>query len=484
MTSVSARRRFRQSPVRNTVAGVAMIVVGALGFYVALTKHLPFQTKGGRLVTAYFTEPNQIQAGYTPVRVDGINVGTVASVSSEDGGRYGKLVLRLDNASPALHADASAALQFRTLLGANFVVQLDPGSASAPPLADNTISLKHTSVQVEFDDILRIFDHHTALATQVDLKQLSASMVGSQARTLINVAAPTLAPTPKAFTALRGEDTNDLSALVASASDTMRTLSADRAELEGFANGGAATLDAVAAERPALASAVHKAPAALAATVAVAKSVERTLPPLNALATALAPGARALGPAAAATRPAVRELRTTLNRIQPLLHEISPAINSLSAAANPGDTVLTAFEPTLTRLNTNILPWLDSTDSDLKRPVYQLIGPTAAAFASVAAEYDTHSHIIHFPAQPNQNSVDVLPCTISTSGSDPVDCSSLNTVLDTLLGGSATSATQTATASRRGSRTARASSVTASRRGSRTARATSTRAHTTARRTK
>jgi phospholipid/cholesterol/gamma-HCH transport system substrate-binding protein len=452
MTRLSLKHRLksgkphREHPLRTANVGVVMILVGALGFYYAVTHKLPFQGQGGRLVTAYFTEANQLQPGNTPVRVDGIDIGKVASISPVDGGREGRVTLRITNSSITLHSDASASLQFRTLLGANFVVQLNPGSASAPPLANNTIPLKHTTVQVELDDILRIFNHHTSLVTRVDLKQLAASMAGTQARALITDAAPTLAPTPAAFGALRGLYTNDLSGLVASASQTMKTLSDDRTDLQSLISGGAATLSAVSAERPALASALHKAPPALNATVAVSESVERTLPPLNRLITTIGPGARALGPSAAATLPAARELRTTLDRVQPLLSEVHPAINSLSAAANPGDTVLTGLDPTLKRLNSNILPYLYSTDSEFKRPVYQLIGPTFAGFASVAAEYDDHSHIIHFPAQPELNSVDVLPCTVMVNAPTPaqlVQCSSINSVLSELLGGSSAASAST-----------------------------------------
>ncbi len=419
------------------VIGSATALLLALGFYFALTKQLPFMSKGGRLVSVYFREPNQIQAGETPVRVDGINVGVVQSVNLADGGRRGRVVLRITDSSLSLHSDARAALQYRTLLGANFVVNLDPGSASAPDLANNTIALSHTTVQTEFDDILRVFNHSTSDATRSDLKQLSSTMSGPQLRAVIGDLAPTLTPTPAAFDALRGETTNDLSHMVSSASQTVGTLAADRSDLESLVHGGAAALGAVSDQRPALAATLQTAPRALDATVAVSREVETTLPPLNRLLSALGPGARALGPAAKATEPTVRKLRTVLNRVQPLLGDLRPAINDLSAASVPGDTVLTGLQPTLTRLNTQLLPWLDSDDSDLNRPVYELIGPTLASFDSVASEYDDHSHIIHFPAQPELNSIDLVPCTVFVKAPTPSEllkCSDLNTVLGQLFG--------------------------------------------------
>jgi virulence factor Mce-like protein len=451
MTTTAPRpRRLQERPRRVLYVGLVMIVLGALGFYFALTKSLPFLGQGGRLVTAYFKEPNQVQAGNTPVRVDGIDVGTVSSVTEADGGRYGRVVLRITDSNLTLHTDATAALQFRTLLGANFVVNLNPGSSSAPELSNNTIPLSHTSVQTELDDILKVFNNNTSLATRTDLKQLSASMSGSQLKTLVQDLAPTLAPTATAFNALRGEQSNDLSTLVSSASQTVHTLAADRSDLETLVSGGASALGAVSGERQALASALQEAPTTLDSTVAVSHSVEATLPSLNTLLTALGPGARELGPAAAATQPTVRKLRTVLDRVQPLLTSLRPAISDLSAAATPGDAVLTGLGPTLTRLNTQLLPWLDSDDSDLKRPIYELIAPTLASLGSAASEYDDNSHVIHFPIQPELNSLTIVPCTLFIKAPTPGDllqCASLNSVLDELLGATTSSSTDSASRS-------------------------------------
>jgi virulence factor Mce-like protein len=417
--------------------GIAMIVVGAFGFYYAITHRLPFTSPGGRMVTAYFSEPNQIQAGVTPVRVDGYSVGTVASVRAVDGGRYGKTELRITNPTVVLHRDASAALQYRTLLGGNFVVNLDPGSPSAPTLADNTIALSHTTVQVGFDDILSVFRHSERLATKVDLRQLAASMTGPQQRSLINNLAPTLAPVPAAFDALRGEQSTDLSKLISSASQTVATLAADDSALSSFISGGAATVSALSDHRAALASALQLAPSALATTVAASHSIEVTVPPLQRLLTALIPGSRELAPSTTIARPAVISLRRVLDRLQPLLVSLRPAIRTLAQASGPGVSLVNGLAPTFTRLNDQLLPWLNSQDSTLKRPVYQLIGPFFSGLNSVASEYDGHTHLIHFPASPGLNSFDFLPCTLFVASPSPAEksnCNGLNTLLADLLG--------------------------------------------------
>ncbi|HET9074182.1 MAG TPA: MlaD family protein [Solirubrobacteraceae bacterium] len=448
MTAIRLRhrgpRRANAPANRTFVVGIVVVILAALAFYVAITHRLPFMGPGGRLVTAYFSEPNQVQPGTTPVRVNGVQVGVVDTVSVADHGRMGRATLRITDSSLVLHRDATAALQWRTVLGSNFVVNLNPGSPSAPVLAGAVIPLSHTTVQTEFDDILRIFKHSTRLATRVDLRQLSGSMAGPQEGHLIDVTAPSLAQTPQAFDALRGQDQNDLSRLVSTASATVATLAADRSALENLVSGGAASLGAISAQRANLAATVQKAPAALDATVAVGRSITATLPALDRLSVALGPGAVALAPSAAAAQPAVIQLRRALDHLRPLLAELHPAINQLAAAAGPGDAVLTGLAPTLSRLNHQLLPWLNSQDGDLHMPVYELIAPTLAGLGSVASEYDGLGHVIHFPAQPELNSLTVVPCTATLTSAQKVSCSNLNAVLSQLLGGSGSSATAAA----------------------------------------
>jgi virulence factor Mce-like protein len=443
MAAATQKQRPRhraRNPKRDTYIGLIVLAVGVLAFYLSLTKQIPFVGQGGRLVKAEFSEPNQIESGVTPVRVDGIDVGTVSSVNVQHGGRYGQVVMRITNGSIRLHSDASAQLKFRTLLGANFVVDLDPGSPSAPPLGPAGIPRSHTSVQSEWDDILRVFSGNTPASTRVDLKQLAAAVKAPQLGTVIDTLAPALAPVPAAFRALQGQDPGDLAGLVQSASRTVKTLGDAETSLQNLISGAGATVQATAAEAPALGRTLAEAPGALAATVSVAHSVEQTLPPLDTLIAALGPGATALGPAAAAADPAVHALRTVLNRTRPLLQSLRPAIAQLSAASGPGSTLVAELQPTVTRLNQQLIPWLQSNDSDLKRPIYTLIGPTFAALGSAASEYDDHAHVIHFPISPEADSATLVPCTLfvgAPSASQVANCASLNQILSIVLGGTA-----------------------------------------------
>jgi phospholipid/cholesterol/gamma-HCH transport system substrate-binding protein len=437
-------------PRHNTVPnrlrrGLIVLVIGTAAFYYSLTHSLPFSGPGGSVLRAEFTTPNQVSGptplgsgGQTPVRVDGVDVGHVESVKLVDGGRAGIVTMRITDGDVHLRADATACAKFRTLLGAEYEVAISPGSPSAPPLQGSFIPLSHTSVQTELDDVLGVFRGDAPRATRADLAQLGRAVAGHPAGALIDSLAPTLAPTPAAFAAVRGEQPDDLKQLVASASRTTSTLAQYQHSLEDVVTGGDATFRAIAEERHALAAALHTAPSSLDATVAVSLSIEATLPQLDTLITNLRPGARALAPAAAATRPAVLELSRVLTHARPLLADLRPAVSQLAAAAPAGRRLVQALAPTVARLHDQLIPYLQRPDSDLKLPVYQLIGPTLATLGSAASEYDSRAHVLHFPVQPAIGSLTFVPCTVFVTAPSPtqlVKCNALNSALRFLMGG-------------------------------------------------
>jgi hypothetical protein len=127
-----------------------------------------------------------------------------------------------------------------------------------------------------------------------------------------------------------------------------------------------------------------------------------------------------------------------LDRARPLLRLLRPAIEQLSGASAPGTTLVRALAPTVNRLDDQLIPYLQRPDSDLKRPLYQLIGPTFGTLASAASEYDGHAHVLHFPVQPSANSLTLVPCTLFAAAPTPsqlLQCNGLNTLLGQLLGG-------------------------------------------------
>lgn len=100
---------------------------------------------GGQTVTAYFADGLNVTPRSSEVRVSGINVGKVDSVSLA-GNRV--LVTMSVDGSVDLHADATATLRLKSILGEKYVA-LDPGSDSARldgPIDDTRVGTDFTTL--------------------------------------------------------------------------------------------------------------------------------------------------------------------------------------------------------------------------------------------------------------------------------------------------------------------------------------------------
>jgi hypothetical protein len=70
----------------------------------------------------------------------------------------------------------------------------------------------------------------------------------------------------------------------------------------------------------------------------------------------------------------------------------------MRSAGVAGVPMIAKFDPTVDRMNAEILPWLQSQDPASKRQVYQLIGPFFAAMSSITGQMDHYGHQVRFQA--------------------------------------------------------------------------------------
>lgn len=142
----------REHGMSRRKAGVIGVIVLSILVYFAFTKDIPF-TRGYQ-VNAYFKNAANIQPK-SPVRIAGVNVGTVAKVEREDGSNETKLVLDLKDDALPLHANATAKVRFRIFLEGNAFVDLNPGTPNSPEIKDGgTIPVAQTGGPVQLDQLL------------------------------------------------------------------------------------------------------------------------------------------------------------------------------------------------------------------------------------------------------------------------------------------------------------------------------------------
>ena len=424
----------RSHPLRT---GVLVIAAAVISLYLTVAGDVPLiGGDDGRTVTAEFAAANEVD-DETPVRVDGVQVGRVDSVDVEPGRNTGMVAMRITEDDLHIGSDARAEVVWRTILGGNMAIDLEPGSPSAPPL-EGPIPLRRTRMQTEFDQLLQVYDGPTAVAQRDMLRGLSGGLSGGSAGRLVDVLGPALRPVAPALRGLRGRRRDDLQALVRDTATTLRALDRPSPALGELVSGGQRTFRTLADARVELGATLERAAGAMDAAVSGAHAIDTTLPALDRIVAELRPGARRLAPAVAAARPTLTELSRVLRSARPLLEHLRPAVRDLDRASRAGRGVIAGLQPTVRRLDTELLPWLARADEDSKRPTYQMLGPTAASLAAAAAGFDDVSHLLNFPVLVGENPATFVPCRTmfaDASEEEKLRCSQIGEVIAQLLRG-------------------------------------------------
>ncbi|MHB8694479.1 MAG: MlaD family protein [Solirubrobacteraceae bacterium] len=376
-----------------------------------------------------------------PVRIHGVQVGTVSATRADPGGRGATLTMDLSYAGP-IYANAGASILWRTALGANDAIALDPGTRSAGLLGSRMIPQSSDSSQVELDQITQVFHDGAQSGTRTMLQQLAPALAAHAA---LGNALGTLAQIAPAANvglgALRGVliDT-DLRNLVTSAGQATQAMSVGTgaSETRAFVQSAAATMSSLAADPAALRATITDAALVLPHLAQTTHNVDLTLYRVDPLIAKLTPNVSPLAPALAALHPAIRDARTLLSDATPLLHRLRPAVTSLLSSATAGVPVINAVSPSLTRLANTILPGLAQKGvEEGPHAVYQLIGPVLTNLGGLAGYFGADGHFAKLTlGLDDPQSQGLLPCTLDFSGKDFLVCESLSTSLATVFGGS------------------------------------------------
>jgi phospholipid/cholesterol/gamma-HCH transport system substrate-binding protein len=427
--------------VRNGAIFAALV---SIFLWILYTKpSIPFFTSAGTTIKADFAYAADLQPGYTPVRVLGVNVGVVSAVGRATSGRGVQVAMTIDPGKGVIvKQDASASLRWRTLLGLNYYVDLTPGSPSAPRLGGRVIPESRTSSQVELDQALEPLNAQGRQALQTTIDQFDAGFANPTAvgQTIQNFA-PAMTNLAAGLPALRGTTPGDLPALVASTSKAMGALAGDEVALGGLIDSGAVALGVTAAQRIDLGSTFDQAPGALAQTQATMARLRVTLGILDPIARQLRPGARRLYRAATLAQTAVSAATPLLGDLKPTLAAIRPSVTALATAAKAGVPVIDSLTPTLDRITSSFLPFLGQTDPETKLKNYEAVGPAVAGVSSAIAYGDQYGTLADFEAGFGENTLgSISPC--STFLTDPtvplqkkIDCQALSQLLVSILSG-------------------------------------------------
>jgi phospholipid/cholesterol/gamma-HCH transport system substrate-binding protein len=447
MSAMKKRRGLSDTSLGLLAAALTLLLV--VGVDTGLLGRL-FSSSPSREVKAVFADARQLKPG-DPVRISGVNVGTVDTVTLDRGRRDATVAMKLDGSAGPLYGDASAHIRFRTLLGGSFFVDIARGSSSAGALSSSPIPASRTDSQVEVDDITSVIDGRAKRGLQVMPGQLALALGDPRypAQTLGTIAAqsPALAG---GLAAVRGQQpSSDLRTLIDSANTTMQALEEPYGQLQQLVSGAASFLQATAARSADLQATIQNAPALLSQANTTMQGLRGTLVLANPLLVKLEPSAPAVAPTVADLRHTVVPADTLLNRAVPLLHALRPAVSSLASASTATLPLLNQLTPSIDELAAKILPYLNQVQPDSKHTFAQMIGPGAAALAAIGAYQDGNGRIVRFPAT-SGNAAFYLPCQTyfnNPAAKQLIACESISTAISQLFGSQA--ATGPGTASHR-----------------------------------
>jgi ABC-type transporter Mla subunit MlaD len=297
--------------MRNWVWGLIMVVVLAVGSYIAYTKELPFSDDGYTL-SANFENAATLRPS-SPVRIAGVNVGEVTSVEQE--GDLAKATFTVDEEGQPIHEDAQIEIRPRLFLEGNFFLDLKPGSPSAPELEDGgEISAVQTSTAVQLDEVLTALQsdsredlklllegYGTTLTyepTAADDETQDPDVRGETAAQALNdsfeYGGPAGRDTAIVNEALLGTERHDLSRLIKAQRDTLAKLTGSEAALQGLITNFNVTTGALAAEQQNVSASIAELAPTLEQGEPTLRELSEALPPLRALARALEPSVREL----------------------------------------------------------------------------------------------------------------------------------------------------------------------------------------------
>jgi ABC-type transporter Mla subunit MlaD len=291
------------------IFGAVMVFVLAILTYLAFAKQLPWSHPEYE-IHATFENAATLRAT-APVRIAGVNVGKVTSVSRDEDSDLVDVTFSVDSEGQPIHDDAEVEIRPRLFLEGNFFLDLKPGSPSAPELAnDGTIPVTNTSTAVQLDEVLTALQAPTRKGLQKTLEGFGTALnyqptaaadrtqdpdvYGESAGQSLNDAfkygAEAGRGTAIVSDALRGENEGDLAGLIASTRTVFTKLASRGEDLGNLITNFNGFAAALANESANLSRTIAELEPTLREAQTSFASLNKALPPLRALAIASEPG--------------------------------------------------------------------------------------------------------------------------------------------------------------------------------------------------
>ncbi len=388
---------------------VAVLVAATFLVFVGIPLGGSFELRGE------FSSTNQLRPG-SPVRLGGVDIGRVDSI--ERGPQNTSIAnLRIDDEAEKIRTDARLAILPRLALEGNAYVDLAPGSPGGPRVRDGaTIPLGRTSVAVQLDQVLDVFDAPARIAFKRTVAELATGLGAGRGegpdksgaaalRRVTRELHGSLGDVSAVASSLQGTRRGDLGGAVRATGDFAGQLALQPEVLaDSVANYNRVVATVADRDRQlraglrGLDSLFRSAPSRLAA-------VDAALPKLTRFADALRPSLRAApGTLRSGTR-AARQLSGLVapSELPGLLSDLAPASEALPRFATRTRTLAAQLTPLARCISRNVVPTFDEVVPDGPHttgdPAWQDLLHAAGNLASFSNTFDGNGTALRLGTQ-------------------------------------------------------------------------------------
>jgi phospholipid/cholesterol/gamma-HCH transport system substrate-binding protein len=370
-------RRPENKRLADWKVGLIAVVLTVIGFYLAFAKSLPF-TGDGYTLKAVVQDAQGIRAK-SPVRVAGVDVGTVTSaenLSDEngDGVDAAVITMELDEDARPIRDDATLQLRPRLFLEGNLFVDLQPGTPGGTELeTGSVIPMEQTSISVQLDQVLTTLQAPIRKDLQVFLQEFGTALCGDTPppggcepgsggegfREAFRTSPKAFGKTAQVNEALLGTQPGDLAGFVRNFGDTIRALDRNEEQLKDFVTNLRVVTGSFAAERVALGEAIEELPAALAEGRPALAKLNDAFPQLRAFAREALPGVQAADKALDDANPFIGQLRSLVSKpeLRGLVKDLRPTIPQLARLSQATVPFFEEARALSSCFNNVVIPW-------------------------------------------------------------------------------------------------------------------------------
>jgi phospholipid/cholesterol/gamma-HCH transport system substrate-binding protein len=403
-----------RSRVTNLTAGLTAGILVLVVCYLVFGGSIPFSGSPFQL-RATFTAETQLHLA-SPVRIAGVEVGTVTSVKRVGGSSTAAVVtMAIQPSGLPIHADATADIRPRLFLEGNFYVDLHPGTPTAPSLSSGgTLPAANTTGPVQLDRVLSALNSDTRANLQTLVRGFGGALngrpttaqdasqdptqrgltAGQSLNQSLTYAAGAFKASAIVNQALLGQRPHDLSGVVSGTQRLFGALASESGRLSDLVGTLDATMAVLSNRQGDLQTTIALLPGTLRATDAALGPLQASFAPTRQFARELTPSIRQLGPTIDAGLPWLSQSIALFSpaELRGLVGSLTPAVQGTSATLSATNSLLHGSSDLARCLVHDIIPTGNQRISDppvtTGMQVYQELFQSAVGLASSAQNFD------------------------------------------------------------------------------------------------